>query len=93
MDWPGKVHDARVFSNSSLYLKGEEGGLLLDWKKYFGGKDVPLCILCDPAYPILLIFWLIKVYLERHLMPQKQKYLLSRARMMVENALGRSKGR
>ena len=57
---------------------------------------MPFYILCDPAYPILLSVWLIKAFLEHHLMPQKQKYfnhLLSRVRMMVENAFVRLKGR
>ena len=29
--WPGRVHDARVFSNLALYMKGQEGSLLPNW--------------------------------------------------------------
>ena len=41
--WPGKVHDARVFANSSLYQRGMNGTLLPDWKKTICGVDVCCC--------------------------------------------------
>ena len=94
LGWPGKVHDARVFANSSFYQKGQSGTLLPDWKKQLDGTDVPLVILGDPAYPILP--WLMKAYPEHPNMSQEQKlfnYRLSWARMVVENAFGRLKGR
>ena len=38
--WPGKVHDARVFVNSSLYHKGIIGTLLPHWKQQIFGVQV-----------------------------------------------------
>ena len=38
--WPGKVHDARVFSNSCIYRKGTEGTLLPNWKRQINGVEV-----------------------------------------------------
>ena len=50
--WPGRVHDARVFRNSSLFQKASRGQLLPDWPKYFGRVKIPLVLLGDPAYPL-----------------------------------------
>ena len=87
--WPGKVHDAHVFANSSLYLKGSNGTLLPNWKHFISGVDVPLLILGDPVYPQLP--WLMKPYLENESTTAKERnynYRQSRARMVVENAFG-----
>ena len=92
--WPGKVHDARVFANSSLYMKAIAGNLLPHWPKVIGGVEVPLVILGDPAYPLKT--WLMKPYLDHPGITAKEKlfnYRQSRARMVVENAFGRLKGR
>ena len=94
LGWPGEVHDARGFSNSSLYAKGQQGTLVPNWTKCLNGVDVPLCILGDPAYPSLP--WLIKAYPEHDNMSREQKYFnyrQSRAQMVVENAFGQLKGR
>ena len=92
--WPGKVHDARVFANSTLYSKGIEGKLFPSWTERMDGCSVPLVILGDPAYPLMP--WLMKPYTENEHTPQDKKhfnYRQSRARMVVENAFGRLKGR
>lgn len=92
--WPGKVHDARMFANSSLYQKAISGTLLPDWPKVINGVKVPLVILGDPAYPLKT--WLMKPYLDNPGITVKERlfnYRQSRARMVVENAFGHLKGR
>ena len=58
--WPGSVHDARVFTNTDLYKGGENGVLFPSSKVSYHGVDVPLMIIGDLAYPLLL--WLMKPY-------------------------------
>ena len=92
--WPGKVHDARVLSNSSFFWKANEGSLFPNWKRKINGVDIPLLILGDPAYP--LMSWLMKCYPETGCLSPEEShfnYRQSRARMVVENAFGRLKGR
>lgn len=92
--WPGRVHDARVFANSSLYQRGQSGTLLPDWKKQVAGKDIPIVILGDPAYPLLP--WLMKAYPNNGRLTNEKKcfnYKLSKARVVVEHCYGRLKGR
>ena len=92
--WPGRVHDARVFANSTLYKKGQSGVLLPNWTETISDKDVPLVILGDPAYPLLP--WLMKAYPDNGQLTQQKKtfnYRLSHARVVVEHAYGRLKGR
>ena len=92
--WPGKVHDARVLVNSSLYRKAMSGTLLPDWKRTIFGVQVPLVILGDPAYPALP--WLMKPYPENArstVEKRRLNYRQIRAWMPIENAFGRLKGR
>jgi len=51
--WPGKVHDAQVFTNSALYSKMSNGLLLPDWSITLGSSStpIPLLFLGDPPYP------------------------------------------
>ena len=59
-----------------------------------GGVDIPLLLLGDPAYPLLL--WLMKPFSQYPHMSRQQKkinYRLSHAWVVVENAFERLKSR
>ena len=40
LGWPGKVQDARVFTNSSIYCKGVQDTSLLGRNKLINGVQV-----------------------------------------------------
>lgn len=94
--WPGKVHDARVFRNSSLYTSVCSGAFIPDTTVYqmISGVRVPPLILGDSAYP--LKDWLMKPYVDRGNLSREEinfNNLLSITRVVVENVFGRLKGR
>jgi hypothetical protein len=92
--WPGRVHDARIFSNSDLFAKGSDGQLFPDQTRLINGFNLPIVLVGDPAYPLLP--WVMKAYPEYAGMSQKQRninYRLSKAQITVEHAFGRLKGR
>lgn len=55
--WPGRVHNAKLFANSSLFHRGQTGNLFPEWTKQIFGKQIPIVILGDPAYP-----WFMKAF-------------------------------
>ena len=92
--WPGRVHDARVFANSSLYHRGNNKTLFPNWVEKISGTDVPIVLLGDPAYPLLP--WLMKAFPDTGNLTRQQKkfnYRLSKARVVVEHSYGKLKGR
>ena len=92
--WPGSVHDARVLVHSSLYEKAIGENLFPSSSRSIAGESVPLFILGDSAYSLMT--WLIKPFPHNSMLSDQQKtynYRTSRARIVVENAYGRLKGR
>jgi len=78
--WPGSVHDARVFRNSSFYK---------DYSNLIQGDDY---LLGDSAYPISP--FLIPPFKDPSSRKQKEfNRFHSRHRVVVENAFGRLKAR
>ncbi|XP_070552294.1 uncharacterized protein [Ptychodera flava] len=92
--WAGSVHDARVFANSSVYQKLQENTLFPNITENISGVEIPLVLLGDPAYPLLQN--LMKPFSDNgRLTPHQHRFnrRLSSARMVIENAFGRLKGR
>ena len=93
--WPGRVQYMTLVCLSIPHsIEMENGTLFPNRKRTINGVDIPLLILGDPAYPALP--WLMKPYPEHAHMTRQQRnfnYRQSRARIVVENAFGRLKGR
>uniref|UniRef100_A0A672HFQ1 DDE Tnp4 domain-containing protein n=1 Tax=Salarias fasciatus TaxID=181472 RepID=A0A672HFQ1_SALFA len=91
---PGSVHDARVLRLSSFQELVDHGSLFPTRTRDIGGVDVGYYILGDSAYPLQR--WLMKPFLDTRRLTAGQQLLnrkISRARVVVENAFGRLKGR
>ena len=91
--WPGSVHDARVYANSSINKAFKSGQFPLIYQELIPGHvSVPPFLLGDPAYPLLPN--IMKEY-SNCLEPNHvtfNRYLRS-ARNQIECAFGRLKAR
>ena len=90
--WPGRIHDACVFSNSGQYSKAESGSLLSNCAQSLSGVSAPCFLVGDHTYPLRP--WLMKPFINTGCTPQQQCFnnRLSKSRVVVEHAFGRLKG-
>ena len=94
IEWPGSVHDARMFSTSTLSSDIRNGSISRDEKVILEGEpSVSICLPGDPAY--LLLPCLMKEYANGRKGESEEffGFRLSSAWMVIECAFGQLKAR
>lgn len=91
--WPGRVSDSHIFRNSAFFTMFP--AMYGRFARDFEGVTVPLYVVADSAYPLLR--FCMKKFQRGILQPDSQyapfDYAVQTARVVVENAFSRFKGR
>ncbi|XP_073699849.1 uncharacterized protein [Garra rufa] len=91
---PGSLHDARVLRLSKLWDLLNTQTFFPAHTRHIGGENLGYYIIGDAAYPAQP--WLVKPFTDTGRLTEQQDMFnarISRARVMVETAFGRLKGR
>ena len=90
---PGNTHDSLIFQSTNIYKWIVNGDIIPDFNFVEDGVKINPIILGDSAFEFRP--WIMKPYTNSVLTKEQRNYnyRLSRARMVIEGALGQLKGR
>ena len=92
--YPGSLHDARVLRLSEIFDAAENENILMEPSKDLNGTVIRPLIVGDSAYPLKT--WLLRPVKDNGTLTHEQKKFnkqLSKARIVSEHAIGKTKGR